>query len=392
MRVGRIATRIYPDIGGPAKQVKCLSEELAKIGYQNVIITATGRRKGVIDGNSVLCQIPIQTVSMRSSLLRVLFSCSFLFLGAVVSLFAFTKHRVNVIHTHSPPITLIIGYFLKKILRVPLVYTIHGMERWSSRGEEKANLMTKLEESIIRLADFIITVSPKYTNYLREKYGCREIRTIGNGVDTEAFAPKSQSPYLAPDVSIPQKQMQPVRLVSVGNLYLPEKVLGVETLLEALSLIKNIELPSYQLYIVGEGFEKERLKQKSIDLGISHAVTFLGHRYDVEQILQSCDIFIIPSLNEGSPNSLLEALSCGLCCVATSVGNIPQIMDGVGLLVGPRQASELARIIKTLLECPNMIQEYKSRARKRAVESLSWKAIAEKTKEIYVYLYNLDSA
>jgi glycosyltransferase involved in cell wall biosynthesis len=106
-----------------------------------------------------------------------------------------------------------------------------------------------------------------------------------------------------------------------------------------------------RLVIVGDGPDRPRLERLTRELGCADTVVFAGLTPNVAPFYQLADVFVLPSLSEGSPNVLLEAMAAGLPIVATDVGGIPEIVaDGVNaLLVPPRDVEALACAVKMLL-------------------------------------------
>src|SRR5205823_4031015 len=102
-----------------------------------------------------------------------------------------------------------------------------------------------------------------------------------------------------------------------------------------------------RLRLVGDGIFMPQMKRIVAELGIQDSVEFLGLRADVVDLLQQSWGFVLPSRWEGMPNALLEAMACGLPCVATRVsGSEDIISDGVnGLLVEPEQPAEMALML-----------------------------------------------
>lgn len=121
---------------------------------------------------------------------------------------------------------------------------------------------------------------------------------------------------------------------------------GHRYLLEAATLV-----PDACFVLAGDGPERSALEQQARELGIHERVRFLGQRQDVPQLLSLCDLFVLPSLYEGLPLSVLEAMAAGKPIVATRIGGTDEaIADGAtGLLVAPGKPDELASAIRTLL-------------------------------------------
>lgn len=153
---------------------------------------------------------------------------------------------------------------------------------------------------------------------------------------------------------------------TVGRLH-PDK--GYAYLLEAVPVVLD-HVPDAHFVIVGEGRERSALEEQAASLGASDHISFLGERLDVPSLLRQFDVFVLPSLREGMPNALLEAMAAGLPVVASGVGGILEIVrDGDnGLLVQPGCAESLAAAIVRLCTNLELRQELALAARQSVVE------------------------
>jgi glycosyltransferase involved in cell wall biosynthesis len=153
----------------------------------------------------------------------------------------------------------------------------------------------------------------------------------------------------------------------VGNL-VPQK--GVEYLLEAKKILdSDVQIEGanrdYELIIVGDGPLKNVLEGQVREDNIKN-VTFLGERRDVERIMPGADLFVLPSISEGFPITILESLASGLPVVATSVGGVEEIeLESLVRLVEPGRPEDLARAIKQMEKLSSR-KEVKNQARETA--------------------------
>lgn len=126
---------------------------------------------------------------------------------------------------------------------------------------------------------------------------------------------------------------------------------GLETLIEAAAT-----LPDVLFLIAGDGPERARLEAVARDRGVADRVRFLGRRSDVPKLLSACDVFVLPSLFEGLPVSVLEAMAASRPVVATSIpGTAEAVVDGeTGWLVPPRDPAALAAAVARVVADPAM--------------------------------------
>jgi len=224
------------------------------------------------------------------------------------------------------------------------VHTVHGryMAYPPGRGTAlKKSLRHVLERIAARRFGNVVCVSDALRTHVAEEIGIREAdtRTIANGIAV-AEPPLRAAPN-APGVA---------RLTTVGRL---AAVKNVPLLLRAFAPLAA-RWPGVSLRIVGDGPERAALEALAASLGISGSVEFTGVRSDIDRLLQDADVFVLASLSEGVPMSILEAMRAGLPVVATRVGGVPTtVADGVtGLLVESGDEAGLTRALAELIEQP----------------------------------------
>ena len=121
--------------------------------------------------------------------------------------------------------------------------------------------------------------------------------------------------------------------------------------------------------IVGDGPSRPQLEAVITELGLGDRVRLLGERDDVPLILQSLDVFVLPSIGEGISNAILEAMATGLAVIATRVGgNVELVREGItGRLIEPRRPEVLAGALTAYLGEPARAREHGAAGRERAV-------------------------
>ena len=151
-------------------------------------------------------------------------------------------------------------------------------------------------------------------------------------------------------------------ILTVGRLS-GEK--GHRYLVDALNILrqKHAEL-DFRLLLVGDGLERHNLQAQIDERGLRDRVCFVGHQKDVMPYYSLADLFVLPSLSEGSPNVLLEAMLAKIPIVATVVGGVPETVEHghSALLVPPRDPVALAQAIATVLQNPEFANTLRSNA------------------------------
>jgi glycosyltransferase involved in cell wall biosynthesis len=207
-----------------------------------------------------------------------------------------------------------------------------------------------------------------------------KVVTIYNGLDPSPFRTVSNEARqtLRNSMGIPDDV---ILLGSVGRLH-PAK--GFNDLITAMELLGR-KTRSTQLVIVGEGELKDQLKHQVQKSNLDGRIMFTDIRNDIPEILSAFDIFLSPSLWEGLPNVVLEAMAAGKPVVATSVGGTPEVVvDGLtGLLVPPHKPKALANSTLFLCENPKIQKSMGQAGRERVIKHFSIEQMVKQTEELY---------
>ncbi len=197
-----------------------------------------------------------------------------------------------------------------------------------------------------KLADHVLTTSPKVTEHFRKLFGLPESRvsTLSTGIDLKTFSPSVNRAQLIPNAQA--KKTPLIGMVSIIRL-----AKGHAILLEAAHQLRAAGFEAHYV-IVGEGPSLNKAQAKVKELKLEDCVTFFGQRDDVPAVLRALNMLVIPSLHEGIPQTALQALATKTPVVASNVGGIPSVIrDGeTGRLVPPGDATALALAIKSTLQ------------------------------------------
>ena len=250
----------------------------------------------------------------------------------------------DIVHSHISKAG-ILGRLAGRCAGVPvLVHTYHGRVEEVHSGSLKSRLFLACERMAARWTDLLVAVSRETARQCADSGigAASQYRVIHNGIDLEPFFD-----FYANDELLFESQGSPL-IGAVGSLT-PEK--GLEGLLEAASMLRE-RYPQLQVAIVGDGILRPRLQERARQLGIQDSVHFTGIVDDVRDWLANFDLLVMPSLSEGFPTVLLEAMAMGCPVVASCVGGIPEVVvDGEhGLLIEPGDAGVLAKAIDALLK------------------------------------------
>jgi glycosyltransferase involved in cell wall biosynthesis len=137
--------------------------------------------------------------------------------------------------------------------------------------------------------------------------------------------------------------------------------------------------------VVGDGESKQELEEQARALGLGRRIVFAGFRGDVPDLLSEAFLSVLPSLSEGTSNTLLESMAAGIPVIATSVGGNPEVIqDGIsGLLVPPRDPAALAAAATRLLENEDLALRLGRAGMQRVSELFSIEGSVQATENLY---------
>lgn len=268
---------------------------------------------------------------------------------------------IDVMHSHEFS-TNFHATLLSVVTGIPLIATSHGKNYYSDK------LRRRVAYRFVARHGKMVAVSHDLKRFMIERVGIppEQISVVHNGIDLKRYSPDDISSAVRREVGIDAAQYV---LGTVGNLF---AVKGQVYLLRAFRQVLD-HAPTSVLLIAGDGDQLMPLQQECQNLGIAERVRFLGFRGDVPRLLQAFDVFVLPSLSEGLPLSILEALSLERAIVATNVGGNSEIIENGlnGYLVPPADPDSIAKAILRLLGDPALATRLGRAGRNRVEEAFS---------------------
>jgi glycosyltransferase involved in cell wall biosynthesis len=277
--------------------------------------------------------------------------------------------NIDIIHSHGYKANFY-ALLTRRKTGVPISATCHN---WLGRTLS-TRIYGALDRYLLRFFDGIAAVSTSVADQLVEAGVRNEIRVIPNGVTSELNENLQ-------DLRSEFGQRGQIIVGSVGRLS-SEK--GTNYFVEAAAKICR-DLSNVTFVQVGDGPSRGDLEAQVRQAGIERQFVFAGQRQDMARVYRSLDVFVLPSLNEGMPMALLEAMSASLPIVATKVGAVPNILSTpeIGSLVAPGDAEALAAAIRMFIVDPARRESVGREAKKQVEERFSAAAMAKKYVDLY---------
>ncbi|MGH9703337.1 MAG: glycosyltransferase, partial [Candidatus Acidiferrales bacterium] len=292
--------------------------------------------------------------------------------NAVRALRKFARERgVDLVHTHGYKAD-IYGYAAFRRSGIPLAGTCHN---WTNQSRS-LRIYAHLDRFALCRFSRVIAVSETVQQKLLAS-GMKPERlvTIENGVDLARFEPKPSA--YAIEIAKGNRKL----IGMIGRLVVQK---GPDLLLRAAQGAFQ-RFPDSAIVFIGDGPMQTELEHLAKELGIADRVIFAGSRSDVPDVCQALDMVVLPSLNEGLPMSLLEALAAKRPTIATRVGGVPRLIrnNETGLLIESGDVAGLREAMERLLADPALAARLARAGRTLVEEQFSSQAMARKYLNVF---------
>ncbi|MFZ3091287.1 MAG: glycosyltransferase family 4 protein [Nitrospirota bacterium] len=262
----------------------------------------------------------------------------------------------DLVHTHGY-FADIVGIPVARKLKIPSISTFHG----SILTDRNLIIYGMLDRIALKFSNKIIAVSEDIKNYLN-KNGIKEssIEVIENAVqtviDTSTLIHNRQKKRKLLEIKEEEFVVGYIGRLSVEK--------GIKYLLEAISML-NSDIP-VKVLIIGDGPQKRELEDLVKERGCEGRVIFTGFQKDTENWMPVLDVFVLPSLTEGTPMALLEAMACEIPVIASAVGGVPKLIESGknGILIQPAKPQEIKNALIMLFKNNSLLKSLSNEAQK----------------------------
>lgn len=379
IRILRVIARL--NMGGPAIHVANLAAGLETRGYHTTLVAGSlARGEDSMDFLAERLGVAVVSVPELQREVSMLHDArSVRHMTALIR-----RERPHILHTHTAKAGAIAraAALLAGRARPPIVvHTFHGHVLKGYFGPARTAFFRQVERNLARSSDVLVAVSPEVRDELVE----------------QRIAPLSKFSVIRLGIPLEDRLEDPTADLDLRRLYgIPPsafvigwvgRMTGVKDTGSVLEIVRATRERGVDAVVcmVGDGPDRERLEQLAHDLGIARSSYFVGYQSDVAGYYRLFDAFVLPSVNEGTPVSAIEALASGTPVVANRVGGVPDVVtDGVdGFLVEPGDVEGAADRLAELASDPELRARLGESGRREMFERYSVSRLVDDVDRLY---------
>ena len=368
LKIARVVTRM--NIGGPARHVTILAERCRPDFETALLAGETEGREGELNRTGVSV-VRVPHLRRRPSPLADL--------RALIWLVRYLRRESPaIVATHTAKAGLL-GRVAAVVAGVPVrIHTFHGHVLEGYFGRVQASFYLALERLMGRFTTQFVAISPEIERDLdRLGIGRGKTTVVRLGLELNGLS-AGDAGRLRRELDVPAG----AHLVGIVGRLVPIK--AIDVFLPAAEEVAHTD-PGARFAIVGDGELWDELHAQVSSRGLERRVHFTGWRSDLADVYSALDVVVCCSRNEGTPVALIEACAAGRPVVGTTVGGIPDVIEGGvnGILVPPGDPHALASAISELLADPVRRQSMGARGRQRVLERYSADRMVTELKNLY---------
>ncbi|MFH0820054.1 MAG: glycosyltransferase [bacterium] len=330
-----------------------------------------------------LCHGPGIVANLKRNKFLVLLVPFLMFFLFINLIYLVKKEKIEIVNAHWILPTGLVTLLARVFFRRPLIVTSHGPDILVLKGR----VFDWLRKITLKKAEAVTFISKTFAKQATNSYNIdlSKVAVISMGVDTELFCPSIEFKKQGEKQLIQKFGFLPTQpiLFFVGSL---AKHKGIDYLIQAMKKIV-LKFPSTNLLIAGEGHLRTDLEKLARNLGLERKVFFLGgiNNKDLPPFYNLVNVFVLPSLVEGLPVAIMEAMSCGCPVIATPVGGVADLIENgvTGLLIKTKSEEAITQAVIKLLSDNTLRESIIQNARKKIEENYDWNIIASKFEKLY---------
>jgi glycosyltransferase involved in cell wall biosynthesis len=370
MKILQVAPYFYPYVGGQEKYIYNLSRHLVRRGHEVHVVTANYPKSAY---NTTIDGISIKRYDINLRILRNPISFKYFEIANII-------HRYDLVHIHNEhSFSSLVVSRLKKRDRFPLLITIHGQLKFGNPFYDTfEKFYSKIYgRRIFDQCDGIVTLSQSDKQYI-ESFNplcSNKISVLPNAIDHRSIDDNSKNDKNT------LKNSNYIQIIYVGQLI---KRKGIDWLIKAINLIKDQE--ALRLDIVGGGENEAFFKELVIKYNLQDIINFTGNISDQKLLMdyyKKADILILPSLSEGMPTVILEAMYLGIPVIASDIPGIKDHFKDTAILVDVCNEVALAQSLINLIRNRELQRKMSLSGKELVLKKYTWELLSKKYEDLY---------
>ncbi|MDN3585401.1 glycosyltransferase [Pedobacter aquatilis] len=351
-------------IGGGESHVLDLVEELDKDKYESIVLSFT--YGPMVDR--------MKEMGIKTYVIETEKPFDFTKWAAVKEILV--SEKIDLVHAHGTRANSNTFQSAKK-LNIPIAYTVHG---WSFHPDQNfllKNLRIQGEKFLVNKANLTICVSDNNLNDASKQFEMKRAKVVKYGINLKKYNPKGNFPDIRKELNI-----EPSTIL-VGYVVRMTKQKDPLTLVRAIALLpEDLDI---KFLFVGDGELKEDAINLAKELNVYSKIIFINFRQDVPNILNAIDIYCLPSLWEGLPIGMLEAMAMNKAVVVTAIDGAKEVIKTGenGMLVPVQNPKQLAETLTLVAKDEQLRIKIGSNAGKTILEEFSVSIMTRKIEKIY---------
>ena len=377
----------YPPLGGGAANATlCILRELSEIADLEVdlVTSAVNNEYSTekIGENITIYKVPIGKNSANLHFQSQKDLIVYTWRAFLLSNKLLKKNKYDLTHSFFTVPCGALSLWFKLTRKIPYIISLRGSDvpGYSERFKFIYAILKPLIKFIWKKSDAVVSNSQGLRDLALKTSSRQNVDIIFNGIDLNDFYPNESL------------RSRDKFIITIGATRITARK-GTNYLIEALGILAPNN-PNLLLRILGDGDEKNNLIELTKRLKLEKFVQFLGRvpREETSPYYQEASLFVLPSLNEGMSNAMLEALASGLPILATETGGTEELVEnGVnGFIIKMKDAQDLAEKIEMILKDEGLRVQMGLASRKKAQE-MSWTIVADKYYDLYAQIADKNS-
>ncbi len=368
----------FTNMGGAEKQLLKIIKNVESDKDKQITIISK-KMAGDLDKESISSNKEIQRINVTNYRFISMFIFNILLFFKIINLHK--KKPIDLIVLQLSDIFIITVYILRYILKIPILTRIATTELYPNKRKGLWLYVNRFIRYIILKSDGMQTLNPLSYYYAKKLgYNDKKLFLIPNGVDI----PNEMRNY--------KKITKNILYIGRMNVSAKNQFVDSKNLLFLINVFRELlkKKPDLTLTLVGDGNYRSTLEKTVIGYGLQDKIIFTGYQTDIQKYLLKADIFVNPSLHEGMPNTVIEAMAFGIYVMCSNIPEHRFIIENEenGILFNHKSKDDFIQKTIEFYKNPKEHVKIAKKGREYVIQNLSMKKISYQILDMYINVYN----